>query len=309
MASAADMSESKEVSQSRAAPKPKGILKKPTRAPAPQEEEDEEEEEEATRAETSRQVALQHAKILQQRRDLADRISDSIISLSKFPLDRSSREHLSSSPTDIASFKSQIRLFQPGDYDDLIEERNSNKLCGYALCSRPRRRVAAGGQWKLMNYGRQDFGIMPVKELEKWCSQACAKQALYIKVQLNETAAMERVGIDSIQIDLLNEKSHDDATERLARELDSLKIEAEKKAMKDAKDLALERGMTGAGETTKAQPNVKVSIREKDTVTATPPSLATDGDDGHLLLDGYKTKFDSKTATIGTVGDTKATSL
>lgn len=285
------------------AKKPKGILKKPS-APAAAAAD--------TKAETkAREVATQHAEIIHHRRGFEDQITDALIALSDFPPGRDDPQHgggaaADPSPEDAAAFLSGVRLFQPSDYDDLIEERNANGLCGYALCPRPRARVA--GAWKLVNWGSKDFNIVPKKEIERWCSQACARRAMYVKVQLNETAAWERQGIQSIHIDLYEEpakkKAEDDLADRLAKELEGLKVDGQRKAVKDAKDLALERGDTG--ENAKNRP-VDVTIQEKD-VTSVPeePSLGNDAD-GHLITEGYKTKFDSQPKGVGEDGNSHQT--
>ncbi|ORY63124.1 Rtr1/RPAP2 family-domain-containing protein [Pseudomassariella vexata] len=251
-----------------------------------------------------REVAVQHANIIQQRKELEDTITDYIIELSKLPLDRSSPYTSSSpSPTDAATFKSHVRLFQPSDYEDLISERNANGLCGYTLCPKPRMRVAQRGEYKLINYGRKDFSIVPKKEIERWCGAACARRAMWIKVQLNDTSAWERAGIDSIEIGLYEEPKkteEDEAARRLTRDMAGLQVEAERKAAKDAQELALERGDTDEG----AKRKVDVRIQENSVKgVAEEPSLGKD-DDGHLVTEGYKTKFDSQknTASKNTTG-------
>ncbi|KAI1639831.1 Rtr1/RPAP2 family-domain-containing protein [Biscogniauxia mediterranea] len=303
--------------------KPKGILKKPTTttvdssAPA------------ASRRQPPkpdpREVAVQHARIIHSRREVEEQIQDSIIELSRFPPSSFSSSSSSSpaeydasrpAPEDADAFKRLVRLYQPGDYDDLIEERNANGLCGYALCGRARTRVSQKGEFKLVNYGRRDFNIVPKREIEKWCSQRCARRAMYVKVQLNETAAWERAGISSISIDLLEEEEEqqkqlqrdskakakanevpaDTTAARLAKDVENMKIEAEKKAAQDARDLALERGDTTKEKSAKRP--IQVTIREKKVMMAAQEPSLTQGDEGHLVLDGYKTKFDSKTESI-----------
>ncbi|KAI0597831.1 Rtr1/RPAP2 family-domain-containing protein [Biscogniauxia sp. FL1348] len=305
--------------------KPKGILKKPTTTV----------DSSSTSATSRRQppkpdprdVAVQHARIIHSRREVEEQIQDSIIELSRFPPSSSpspSEQHDASrpAPEDADAFKRLVRLYQPGDYDDLIEERNANGLCGYALCGRARTRVSQKGEFKLVNYGRRDFNIVPKRELEKWCSQRCARRAMYVKVQLNETAAWERAGISSISIDLLEEEeeeqrqlqlqrdskakakvnatahaaSADVTAAQLAKEVENMKIEAEKKAAQDARDLALERGDTTKEKS--ARRPVQVTIREKKVMMAAQEPSLTQGDEGHLVLDGYKTKFDPKTESI-----------
>ncbi|KAI1763754.1 Rtr1/RPAP2 family-domain-containing protein [Hypoxylon sp. FL1150] len=252
----------------------------------------------------ARDVAVQQALVIQQQYVLEDQIQDAIIALSYFPLARTSAgqpyDSTNPAPSDADAFREHIRPFQPGDYEDMIEERNTRGLCGYALCAKPRTKVAGGGEFKLINFGRKDFNIVPRKELERWCSQQCARRAMYVKVQLNETAAWERAGIPSIRIELLDEPSQvrsedDDAAARVARELQNLQIDKDKKASRDATELALERGDAKNAKSTR---DIDVDIQEKDVVMAAQePSPAKDNE-GHLILDGYKTKFDPKSETI-----------
>ncbi|KAI0132341.1 Rtr1/RPAP2 family-domain-containing protein [Xylariales sp. AK1849] len=275
------------------AEKPKSILKPPSTTLAA---------DKAAKAQAeakAREVAVQHAHIIHHRQGVEDQVTDTIVALSKYPLVRESPYSVTNpSPSDATAVKSGIRLFQPSDYDDLIDERNCNGLCGYALCPSPRIKLQGGGEWKIVGYGTKDFNIVPKKEIEKWCSTACARRAMYVKVQLNETAAWERAGIKSILIDLYEEPDQkqgknddvDDATRRLAKELEALNIEAQKKAVKDARELALERGDTGDK---KKQRSVDVTIQE-NTVTGSAEEPFLDKDNGHLVLDGYKTKFDAQ---------------
>jgi RNA polymerase II-associated protein 2 len=266
--------------------KPKGILKKVVSA-----------EQEAADAALSkpkvdaRGLAVQHAQIIQHRKDLEGQILDSIITLSEHPQVRIGGYSASNpAPPDVEDFKSHVRLFQPSDYDALIEERNVNSLCGYALCPQPNARQGRGGQWKLVS-----SGIVHRKELEKWCSNSCAKRALYVKVQLNETAAWERAGIPDIVIDLLDEeKPAEDPTTQVARDLNRLKVDDEKRARADSATLALERG-----DVRKKRPRglMAPTIRENE---VKPPRQGVsftdetpeeeDMAEDHLKLEGHKPK-------------------
>ncbi|OTB03331.1 hypothetical protein M426DRAFT_179409 [Hypoxylon sp. CI-4A] len=275
-------------------------------------------------ASEARELAIQQARLIHQQWEFQDQIQDSIIELSRFPLTATttSESHDASnpSPSDAAAFRRQVRAFQPGDYEDLIEERNTKSKCGYVLCPRPRARVPGGGAYKLLGYGTRDFSIVAREEVERWCSRECARRAMYVKVQLNETAAAERVGIPSIRIELLDEPREeregeaDEARKRVARELEKLEVEKQRKAARDAEELALERGDKKETATTTtatttlpvgAGQQVTVTIREKPvTMKAREPQLDEDeeGED-HLVLDGYKTKFtgDSQTTKKGEV--------
>lgn len=206
------------------------------------------------------EIAKKHAGILQQRRELESAIFLSIETLTDLPLVKGPGFSAATpAPEDAEKFTSLVRIFQPGDYDDLIEERNTCGHCGYVLCPKPRQTYAGGGTWKLVNAGRKDFGIVAKKDLEKWCSQQCARRALYIKVQLNETAAWERVGIPDIQIELMDEETDkgkrkaeagpeekaaaNDA--QLAQDLARLKLGEERRLAQNANALAMERGDAG----------------------------------------------------------------
>ncbi|XXG99137.1 hypothetical protein Hte_005472 [Hypoxylon texense] len=295
--------------------KPKGILKKPTEpttsalvaaaaTPAPVSPFPVQESNPAAEKPSARDVAVQQALVIQQQYVLEDQIQDAIIALSYFPLVRApSYDAANPAPSDADAFRQHVRPFQPGDYEDMIEERNARGLCGFALCPRPRIKLPKGGEYKLVNYGRKDFNIVPRKELERWCSQSCARRAMYVKVQLNETAAWERAGIPSIRIELLDEPKeptaggdgNDNAAERLARELRDLQIGKEIKATRDAAGLACERGDATDIQSTRS---IDVDIKEKSVIIAPQePSPATDNE-GHLILDGYKTKFDSRSETM-----------
>jgi hypothetical protein len=132
------------------------------------------------------------------------------------------------------------------------------------------------------------------KELEKWCSQQCARRALFVKVQLNETAAWERAGIPDIQIDLLDEdKSAETEADRTARKLGELKLEDQRQAARDSAALAMERGDNRIGS---SLDKVKVTLKEKDVKAPSEmvPPAGADNSEDHLLIDGFKAKLPEK---------------
>ncbi|KAL8352398.1 hypothetical protein RB601_002624 [Gaeumannomyces tritici] len=303
---------------SSAAKKPlKGILKQP-KTPAAQPEENGKQAE-------ARRIAVQHATIIQQQKDIQDEIFRSLLRLLDFPLVRDDSEsskkaagdddkgtadgkpppppaakYSASNPaaSDAAEFKRLVRMFQPTDYDDLIEERNIAGSCGYALCPLPHKRIPNAGTWKMVNKGRADFDIVRTAELEKWCSDDCARRALYVKVQLHETGAWERIGMPDVRIDLYGEdgpkgKKGDagpPTDEKLAEDIARLRIDAEGiAATEESKILALERGDT---KRKGKESLIDFDIREKKTIAAPkPPSKEQDSDgedDVHMLLEGHK---------------------
>ena len=272
---------------------PKSILKKTKNRPRADYKDDDDQDNDMIDAMTRRRdIAMHHAQIIQQRKDLEAQILDDIILLSEYPLAPSPPKDPSTSftaanpnPTDVAAFKAHIRLFQPGDYDDLIEERNVNGLCGYTLCGRPRRETGPGGEWKITASGH----IARRKDIEMWCSNACARRALYVKVQLNETAAWERAGIPDIEIELLDEdKSAETEADRTARQLGEMQLEEQRQSASQSAALALERGDNpdSAG-----QRAFEVTLREKPTATAPPEAgVFEDDEQDHLRVEGYKSK-------------------
>ncbi|KAI1337440.1 Rtr1/RPAP2 family-domain-containing protein [Xylariaceae sp. FL0016] len=271
--------------------KPKGILKKSNIPPT--------ETNPDKPVRDPREIAIQQARRIHSRREVEDDISESLIILSRFPPTRSGSHSASRpAPADADAFKQLVRLYQPSDYDDMVEERNCNDLCGYALCPRPRSRLRQGN-YKMMNWGHADFAIVPKAEYEKWCCQACAKRAMYVKVQLNETGAWERAGIESIGIELYEDPTQaNDSTAQLTKEVKNLKLDADEKAAQNAQDLALERGDIK----TTSKRSVPVKVREKTVkMTAEAPSLTAGDDDGHAMLEGYKTKFDPRSELINGV--------
>ncbi|KAK7743173.1 hypothetical protein SLS53_004258 [Cytospora paraplurivora] len=276
----------------------KGILKKTKSAPAAAST--------AAPKQDPMEIALQHARILQDRKDTEAQILENIMALLELP-HHPSHPPSSPHPSDIAAFASNIRIFQPSDYDDLIVERNlDDNKCGYALCPNKRRRFKGAGTYKMINKGKKDFDIVETKELEKWCSQECTKRALWIKVQLNETAAWERVGLPDIEFELYPEdnakkppaaatdKSDSDEKgeaspepEKLSAEMAKLQISQDRKAAQNKFALALERG-----EDSKTTPTSKVDvvIREKRVTTSAEAPSESDALKGDSI-EGYRAKF------------------
>ncbi|KAK3312423.1 hypothetical protein B0H66DRAFT_525484 [Apodospora peruviana] len=161
--------------------------------------------------------AVRQAEILQRLKDdgeLREPVPiETFERLSTFPLVRSTGLSAANpSPQDKAEFIAAVETFVPAEYDDLIEERNVVGNCGYALCPRPRRRFV--GEWKIRPYG-----IARVAELNKWCSEKCARRALHIKVQLDNPTYLRRRGPDGntvtvTKIELREEEEEEEEEER-----------------------------------------------------------------------------------------------
>lgn len=251
-----------------------------------------------SREERNRDTALYHANLIQARKDVELQLLFSMEEMIDLPLERSA-QYTASNPaaSDVQAFKEGLQLFQPSDYDALIVERNINEHCGYTLCPKPRLKEEGMGRGKYRIIGKsgkaKDFRVVEKEELEKWCSEDCAKRALYIRIQLSERPAWER-GPEGARIELMDEvKTEDERTQmQLANDLAKLAL-ADSSAIAGRGNLALERGDRGARA---ASGLVGVNIVEKDIMRAAEaPSLVDDMEGRlatmHLELEGYNPRF------------------
>ncbi|KAK4143320.1 uncharacterized protein C8A04DRAFT_28957 [Dichotomopilus funicola] len=227
-------------------------------------------------------------------------------------------------PIDVSDLLTHLSTFQPSEYLDLIEERNCLDKCGYALCARPRRTHDA--PFKITAAG----GIARAEDLNKWCSDACAKRGLYLKVQLDNPSYVR--GPDGgmvVKLELRKEggsgagagstggekkvtsgaatavspRGTETDRNQLAQAMAQLEIDKHKrppnkktlqKDRKDASALAGERGDSAGGRLTDFS-RVEVTIKESD-VDGPAEAPSAPSEDAQGLIEGYKPKF-------GTVGD------
>ncbi|KAF7860401.1 hypothetical protein EAF04_008527 [Stromatinia cepivora] len=250
------------------------------------------------KAERDREVALYHARLIQERKEIELEILASTEELIDFPLASSPYDASNPSPSDAQAFKEMLRPFQPSDYDALILERNLDSRCGYTLCANPRPRDNKGGQWRLLGMSgkAKDFRIAKKEDAEKWCSDTCARRALYIRVQLSECPAWERSGESSAtKIDLLDEpKTEEDLVMDGIGNLDLNKQDAQEKQRKSG-NLALERGETGQG-SSRHVANFSIVEKEVKQGYVKPPTFDSNDlsermDTLHLDLEGHTSTF------------------
>jgi len=262
---------------------PKSILKKPS-YPATT----------SSKADKDREVALYHANLIQQRKDIELEILLSTETLIDYPLATAPYDASNPSPTDTQTFKTLLRPFQPSDYDALILERNINEHCGYTLCPNPRVTDGAAGKYRLVGkYGKaKDFKVVEKGEVEKWCSEACAKRALYVRVQLSERPAWERDGYGA-DIELRDEPKTDQDV--VVEGISKMDLSDGESKRRNAVDLAMERGDKGFAA---KKILVDVTIKENNLEgVAQPPSFAADEDLSdrldtmHLTLEGHTSSF------------------
>ncbi|MCJ1421587.1 hypothetical protein MMC32_007951 [Xylographa parallela] len=218
----------------------------------------------------NREIALQHAYLIQQRKDIESSILAATETLLDFP---SCQTADPAHPifADVTQVKTLLQTFQPADYDSLVEERNIDGRCGYVLCPRPHKTGIKKSLYRILKSStNKDKSVEDItkEELERWCSTDCEKRALYLRVQLSEVPAWERPGTASILLYGEHEQScrthhWDDA--------DLTTMTA------GLKQLAIERGEKYNG---KPLSTVDISIREHE-VPLRPNENAFQEDDYH----------------------------
>lgn len=201
-------------------------------------------------------TAIEHAQLLEDQKQIQAQNLDAIEKLSEFPLCSDNFED----EADV--FTTLVTNFQPSDYDALIEERHANGLCGFALCPNAPRRSEANLSW------------LRSKGSENWCSDKCAKKALYVKAQLDEVPAWERRGGETPRIVLY---VGDETTFAARREHAS-----------GNEDLAMERGEKSSS--TKVDRVVSKDILEKSTSAAPNPPAVRFNEETHNSIEGYHPK-------------------
>jgi hypothetical protein len=249
-------------------------------------------------------VARQHATALEDRKRVEAEVLDAVMTLMDFPT-APDADAKRPSPSDAQFFQGAIIPFQPADYDALIEERNIADKCGYALCPRPKKKARSTARKQFVD---TDHGVEIVdrKVLEVWCSDDCAKRALYVKVQLSEEPAWMRQGgyLDQIELMMENEDEHlkhlplrlkqEGATKSAAEGED---MDAAWAALEDAKaDLALERGEK-PGQLSKANNDLiqdQITERLPSNAPPQPPSLPAQTSDHTMAIEGHVPRINRK---------------
>ena len=240
------------------------------------------------RDERSLSRATHHAILIQQQRDIEAQILQAIENLIDFPQSPTA-DPARPSPIEVERFVELVGHFQPGDYDSLIEERHAAQRCGYALCPRKPRRETA--KFRIMRgEDKTHLNIVPREKMEEWCSDDCARRALYIKVQLNEEPAWTRRAEQPSTIRLMVEKDGLSQSVSVERVSNASTI-GEESIQKTMENLSLEERRSDSATTPQYSGDV---ILERPQVTpCTEPSLQYQmGADGHMAIDGYVPKID-----------------
>ncbi|KAF2824133.1 hypothetical protein CC86DRAFT_296707 [Ophiobolus disseminans] len=249
------------------------------------------------------QVAVHHANVLEQRKRVEAEVLDSIMTLMDYP-PVPDADPKRPTAADAQHFRDAMLSFQPADYDALIEERNISDKCGYALCPRPRRkaRSTAKKQFVDTEHGVQ---IVDRKLLEVWCSDDCAKRALYVKVQLSEEPAwMRQGGYGDLELMVDNTEDHHKTLPlRLKEEPAPAKPTQDEDDVADAwaaqkeamEDLAVERGEKKGQVSTSNNDLVRDQITERIPSAAPPqPPLLPQSSEHTMAIEGHVPRIDRK---------------
>ena len=240
-----------------------------------------------SREEHNLQVALHHARLLQDRKDIESRILLYTEELLELP---SSPDASPSNPSsaDAANVREALKLFQLADYDALIEERKINHCCGYVLCPKKNQGQDPNGKYRIVTGKRTDFRVLETKEMEKWCSTDCGRRALYLRVQLSDTPAWARENVTGQPLKLYDEGNHHTAA---THDGDNIVLQASSNLSdagtmeKAMRDLAIERG--GKVQARIAGPKVAIRIMDKAQGDRTPPAPPSAQDDRSGSVEGY----------------------
>ncbi|KAK6000545.1 hypothetical protein QM012_003791 [Aureobasidium pullulans] len=222
------------------------------------------------------ETAIQHAHLIQEQKSILRQNLDYIEELSDYP------QGTSASVSETSAFLEYMINFQPSDYDALIEERYVNGRCGYTLCANAPRKAVTKAPW------------MKSKGVENWCSEDCAKKALYIKAQLSETPAWERRAGDRNSLVLYSPKT---STTAPAQAGTQIQLPVREKpttttttAAADQRDLAYERGEIDKVADAKMDKVLKAQVHENSIISSVMPPTQTKFADSsvHDLIEGYQ---------------------
>lgn len=232
-------------------------------------------------------TALHHANLIQHQKDIEKLIVNSVLELLDLP---SSPDADPARPaeTDAAKFKQLVSIFQPNDYVEFIEERVASKLCGYALCPRPPLTNGDAGTHKIIITREHGLKVVPRSRVERWCSDECAKRALYIQVQLEEELASVRRADAGARIELYKESQQaEESPHSLQYGVNTAtKADVTDDAAKHMEALALESNQSPVGEPV-GNKLIKADIIEKHVRTnPVAPSFA-DGISLHKKIEGH----------------------
>lgn len=215
----------------------------------------------------ARATALRHALSIEEKKRLQARVADLVIDAYDLPSSKTA-DPACPAAADVTLFRECLRLFQPSDLNDLIQERNIDNRCGYALCPRPNQRLAGGGDKVWNQKVGKDFKIVNRSEMERWCSKACGNRTAFIGAQLSSEPSWLRERQNDVQ--LLDEVG---SIDDLAAATKALSITVEDRDVADRlQALSLERG---EDEIRDVSGQVEIVEKSDDTKQPTLPSRSS----------------------------------
>ena len=247
-----------------------------------------------SREDRNLEIALYHANLLQQRKDVEAQILVATEALLDIP-SSSNADPARPSHEDARVVSTLLQTFQQADYDLLIQERNVNTKCGYVLCPRRNRHEETNARFRIVHgkgRGADALKFVETTSLEKWCSDDCGNRALHIKVQLSEEPVWTRNFAANGDIVLLQEAKADGATSQgvsgLLESMRGLDIGLnEQKTIANMKALAIERGDANAPTRSFGLAEVK----EKGPFDIQSKSDQLQNLDPHDAIEGYCPQF------------------
>ena len=202
-----------------------------------------------------RAVATQHALSIQEKKNLQGKVLDMILTAYDLP-SPATTDPAHPDSTDATTFRECLRIWRPSDLDELIQERNLDDRCGYALC-----RKANQKQTRTKVWAKKEGTFVDKRVDERWCSDECKQRNDFVRRQLSSEPAWLRQ--DQInRITLLTDAAPEN-------ELGDLLVQREHERKTNYQEaLALERGQTAA------KPLQDIPIHEKtNTAEPKPPTF------------------------------------
>ena len=243
-----------------------------------------------SREDRARKTAIHHAELLQERKNTEMQIIENMELLIDYPTTSDSNA-AQPSAENVTQVKEMLVPFQPSDYDALVEERNINRKCGYVLCRNPNRTQGTKAKFGFLHTKGKGMKIVDQKVLERWCSPECGKRALYLRVQLDEVPAWERIGGVAghfVLLDDMHQSPHE--ISKVTEGLNKLDIRDDEETLIAAmRDLAVERG-DGNARANSAR-TVSVEIIENTNSGrqhCLPPKISEQPVEAHELVEGYR---------------------
>lgn len=150
----------------------------------------------------------------------------------------------------------------------------------------------------------RDFKIVKAKDVGRWCSEDCTRRTLYIKVQLSEMPAWERIGSAEIELYGEREAISEEAkrAEALAEQVSRLEIAPKRQWEVELENERPENGRNQA----ERLGLVKDEVMERDEQNMRrplPPRLddeeMVDGMRGLHLVEGYASRFNNGASGSG----------